>query len=173
MQNTKGYFCITITLIAVILLISLFYSFSMVSEIQGNAVAAAIEAEKAGFERFQFENNIEIIIRETIEKELLSHSDSAQVKKAVNLKIKEYSEKLKKKGYEVYITNGFGFHSVKEIEDFSTAIVLEKDSVKYAEYFFTGGLLKNYWLGCRFEKGSAVAEAKILPGYTVRGLKIG
>jgi hypothetical protein len=175
----KGFFCSVLSvLVAVTMLFFLFATIQTKNRFS-DAVASAIELEQLSFARFQIEENIASVIEETMREELAKHNTDSVI---LNMRISDRLEKLLKRfeehfGCDLYITDGFNRFKLEGLNELSSTIVSEVENELgkgyYAEYVFTGGLLKNKRVVCELKEGNATALASILPGYTIRVIHIG
>ena len=168
--RSKGFFCSILSIIVAIIMLLLLLSARQASSRLSNAVVSAIELEHVGFLRLQIEENITKVIKNTMQDELAKgNTDSI----ALNIKINRRVEKAlkffgKHFGCNLYITNGFSRFKFKKVGDLSSTTIFKNGKHYYAEYVFTGGLLKNKRVVCELKKGKSSVQASILPGYTIR-----
>ena len=177
--HTKGFFCSVLSvLIAATMLFFLSATMQTKNKLD-NAVASAIELEQADFARFQIEENIASVIEETMREELAKHNTDSVM---LNMKISDKLEKLLKRFEErfscsLYITDGFNRFKLEGLSELSSTIVIEVENELgkgyYAEYVFTGGLLKNKRVVCGWKEGRDSAIASIIPGSTRKERHIG
>lgn len=134
-----------------------------------DASISAIELEQVSFLRYQVEENIASVIKETLMEELeKENTDSLQLNLAVSEKIKGAFEIFRDRfGCDIYITDGFTKSPLQNLHELSRVIVVDTGQGLYAEYVFTGGLLKDKKLVCKLQRGQASALAVLMPGYTI------
>ena len=171
--DSKGYFCSILSVI-IALTVLLFLSAAIRSHNKlSDAVASAIELEQVDFKRFQVEENITKVVKETIQEELAKgNTDSVVLNAKINENIKKALNYFRDYfGCKLYITDGFTHSKFYNTGSLSSTIVIKGGKGYYVEYVFTGGLLKNKRIACEVDNG-AIAVASIVPGYTVRGVYI-
>ena len=75
----------------------------------------------------------------------------------------------------LYITDGFTKENLGNLAELSRTIITkdQKSNAGYAEYVFTGGLLKNKRIVAEIKVGKSVSLFEIKPGYTIAVVGIG
>ncbi|MCX8190043.1 MAG: hypothetical protein N3F05_02325 [Candidatus Diapherotrites archaeon] len=173
--DKNGFFSAILLIVFSTLLIATIASYRNELVILREAHITTIEMERASFERFQIEENLSKIIKETLESELSkNNTDSFLLNSVVNKKIANAYERFKKHfGCELYITDGINNYRFSGLSDLSRTIVVESSGLKIAEYTYTGGAMKNKRVVCKIRKGKAYVFASLVPGYTIRATKVG
>lgn|GEM_PF-2781712 len=173
--NEHGFFSSILIVLATAMLFLFLASTMQAREKLTNAHIAAIELEQVAFHRYEVEENIAKVIKETLENELaLGNTNSEKLNLAVSKKIEETFEIFKERlGCDVYLTDGFSKAPLQNLHELSRTIVLDSDEGLYAEYVFTGGLLKDKMVACEIRKGNAVAIASLVPQYTIKVVRVG
>ncbi|MEM4662711.1 MAG: hypothetical protein QXM75_01690 [Candidatus Diapherotrites archaeon] len=173
-KSQRAFFTSVFILLIVSALLGLLASYAKEWEILNNAHAIAIEMESMGFIRYQIEENINKVIKETIEEELSNkNTDSFSLNKTVNKKIIALLEYFKKGfGCEVYVSDGTKKLPVSNLNDLSRTLVIEAEGVIIAEYTYTGGAMKDKKLVCELKGNKVKAFVFVLPGYTVKVVKV-
>lgn len=170
-----GFFSSALVVVFAAALIAIIASYVRESALLKEAHITAIEMEQVSFARFQVEENISKVIKETLESELSkNNTDSVILNSIVSKKVSEVYERFKKHFVcEPYITDGTSKYPFTSLNELSRTIVFESDGITIAEYTYTGGTMKNKSVVCKIQKGSAYAFASLVPGYTVRATKVG
>lgn len=136
----------------------------------------AIEMEKAFFRRAEIENNIDFLIKKTIEKEILSkNTDPKKIKEKVAQKIAEFAEQNTRQD-EKEQTYFFMENSEKKevetqaLEKTMQVVVLNNGKITAAQLFFTGGEHKDTVLKAKIRHQHFSNEFTIPVGYSVEVL---
>ena len=139
---------------------------------------SALELEEADFIRFQLEENIAYIVRKTLEQGLGNEADSIILNQQIANKLEKMLKKFANESraeIDLYITDGFTRENFGNLAELSRTIIIkgQKGGASYAEYVFTGGLLKNKRIvvEIKVDKSSSLFEIK--PGYTIAVVGIG
>jgi len=174
----KGFFTLTVVLIvASILLFFLFSTIEAKTKVE-KAMLSVLELEEADFIRFQLEENVAYVIRKTLEQGLGSEADSIILNQQIANKLEKMLKKFASESQteiNLYITDGFTKENFENLAELSRTIIIEdqKGNAGYAEYVFTGGLLKNKRIVAEIKVGRSASLFEIKPGYTISVVEIG
>lgn len=172
----KGFF--TLTLVLLVASVMFFFLFSTINaraKIE-KAVINALELEEADFVRFQLEENSAYIIRKTLEHGLSSDADSIILNQQIASKLESFFKNFATESQaeiDLYITDGFTKQNLENLAELSRTIIIKEKNASYAEYVFTGGLLRNRRVFAEIKVGRSVSLFEIKPGYTIRVVGVG
>jgi hypothetical protein len=170
-MNSNGLFCFFL----VMLFTSSFILLRAGGEREKNTLA--FEIEKTSFERAMLEQNTDFLIRKSIENEIaFGLLNPLEIKKNVCKKLFDFFKE--NEGENQGIKKSFYFQdksrliknrlSLEELEMNSIAVVVAKKKIVFAEFYYTGGLLKNNFLTADIESQGIIQKFMVPPEYSVR-----
>jgi hypothetical protein len=162
----KGFFGFVIVFAILVLLLTLVtFENNFYSSLE-KAKIMIIDSEQASKERTILESNIDKIIFSVLEEQVLQENfEIENVKNEVNQKIIIYI-KGRAKASTIFFENNKE-PTTNFLNENSESLLVEKSGITYAEYVFTGGILRNNTISNNFSKNAKIFF-QIPPGYTVR-----
>ncbi len=162
-MNIRGIFCTALAISFAIAVIS-FQTETYSNSVQHQEVTVlAMQAEKASFIRSSLEKNFDIAAKNALEKcIILRIAEQGEAQQFVNSEIEKALGKIDDAFEEAEFEN----RDREFLEENSKVFVQHAGGIVTAEYFFTGGLLKNHRLKARIKVGKAETSFEIRRGYT-------
>jgi DNA-binding TFAR19-related protein (PDSD5 family) len=146
----KGFFGIIIVFVILSLLLIVSLKENNFHNELKKATVFMIEAEQASKNRTIMENNVDKIIEQKLDEQIFKKNFN------IDLLLNNINEALEKyllnKAKATNIYTEVGPPTKEFLNNNSTAMIIENNGIIYAEYFFTGGLVKTNTISTNFGK---------------------
>ncbi|MDD5162985.1 MAG: hypothetical protein PHD95_02140 [Candidatus ainarchaeum sp.] len=177
-MNKKGLFCFLIALGFVGIIAAIAASSTGESIIFNETKGIAFEIEKLDLERAVLEENIDFLIRETMESELeKGNRNPEQIKEKASEKLVSFFMQAEKEAANRGIAIVFFQKNGPVSEEFlnlnSKVLVVNYENIALAEYNFTGGIFKDAFLKAKIESKNSEKTFELPIGYSQKAFAAG
>ena len=181
-MNNKGIFCFLLLLSAIALETNFLNESIEADKILAQGKTIAFEAEKAALIRTAIENNVDAIIKESLQEAILLNIPQEELKDFANERLallfgaieKEYSGKIKAQFRATGCPASDGKPLIDFLNENSTALIVSvKGKTVLAEYDFTGGLQRNCFVEAEIAGERTKTVFRLPPGYSIKATVVG
>lgn len=174
-MNKKGFFCFLVVLCFAAVQLQFFSQKAEQNAEFAQAKSILFEIEKLDLERAALEENLDFLIKQAMLEEIKKQSNNSEaIKEKINEKVilffekKENSKELKIK----FFSNNSEKISLEFLNANSNLLAINYENFVFAEYNFTGGLLKNNLLKARISSENAEKEFQLPIGYSQKAVLV-
>lgn len=162
----RGFFGFVIVFAILVLLLTLVtFENNFYSSLE-EAKIILVDSEQASKKRAIMESSLDKIVYSALEEQILQENfEIENIKNEVNQKIIKYI--LGKGWASTILFENLGEPTIEFLNENSESLLIEKAGITYAEYVFTGGILRNKTISKNFSESTKIIF-RVPSGYTMR-----
>gem|GEM_PF-2755979 len=174
----KGFFSIILVLAVLELSLSVLDAKNAVAKETQAISKQTLEIEKAFFRRAEIENNVDFLVKKTLEKELLAKNlDPQKIRQKVAERITNFSKSFgkDKEKTSFFIEENHNKNAIAQerLEDATQVLVVSQKGITFAVFYFTGGINNDKKFKAEISEGNYFSQFEMPAGYMAKAVVVG